>query len=169
MNFVTCSYFIADTSKTEALFSTFPIASLSVHPATRNEHVRLISAERLAQVKNAGRTVFESAIQIAWCSCWILPATIIALATAFIYLAKPTLTRTGTINVSTKQNGTWAFHKAESLITQFKDGFHMKTELLRLTPIPSSAYKERGVKKLKPFYEINNPVVYYEHGLLVAV
>ena len=98
-----------------------------------------------------------------------MPATIVALATAFNYLAKPTLTCTGTINVSTKQNGTWAFHKAESLITQFKDELHMRAELLRLIRIPSSAYQEHGMKKLKTFYKINNPIVYYGYGLLGAV
>jgi len=84
------------------------------------------------------------------------------------YTVKPPLTWTRTSRIYAEQSGSF-LQEAESLIMQSKDELHMRAELLRLTPIPTSAYEELGIKKMKTFYRVDHPIVYYGHRLFDAV
>jgi succinoglycan biosynthesis transport protein ExoP len=113
----------------------------------------------------------ESLVQIIWQSRWIvLFATLAALGGAFVYLSKATPIYTSTSKIYVEQSGPRILEEAEGVMTQSKNYLYTQAELLKSTPILSSALEKHGVKQLKIFHEIDNPIVFLkEEGLDILV
>ncbi len=141
MSFSISRCFVAHISEICLLFILFLMIRLSA----RDKHLPWSFEQQWVQDKSAGRTTFESTIRILTePPGYLFLAAIVPLATDLFYAVKPALTYTRTSRIYAEQRGTPVLHEAESLITQSKDQFHIWAELLRLTPISSSAYKEGG-------------------------
>ena len=141
MSFSISRCFVAHISEICLLFILFLMIRLSA----RDKHLPRSFEQQWAQDKSAGRTAFESTIRILTePPGYLFLAAIVPLATDLFYAVKPAPTYTRTSRIYAEQRGTPVLYEVESLITQSKDQFHIWAELLRLTPISSSAYKEGG-------------------------
>lgn len=123
------------------------------------------------EVPRAVGLMSESLAQIIWQSRWIvLFATLAALGGAFAYLSKATPIYTSTSKIYVEQSGPKILEEAEGVMTQSKNYLYTQAELLKSTPILSSALEKPGVKRLKIFHEIDNPIVYLKKkGLDILV
>jgi uncharacterized protein involved in exopolysaccharide biosynthesis len=94
----------------------------------------------------------ESLIQVVWRNRWIiLLTTIAALATAFIYVLKATPIYSSTARIYVEQRGPKILTEVEGVMTQSKNYLYTQAELLRSTPILSSALEKPGIKQMKIF------------------
>jgi len=123
------------------------------------------------EVPQAAGVMSESLVKIIWQSRWIvLFATLAALGGAFVYLSKATPIYTSTSRIYVEQSGPRILEEAEGVMTQSKNYLYTQAELLKSTPILSTALEKPGVKQLKIFHEIDNPIVYLkEEGLDILV
>jgi len=123
------------------------------------------------EVPPAVGAMSESLVKIIWRSRWIvLFATVAALGGAFAYLSKATPIYTSTSKIYVEQSGPRILEEAEGVMTQSKNYLYTQAGLLKSTPILSSALEKPGVKRLKIFHEIDNPIVYLkEKGLDILV
>jgi len=123
------------------------------------------------EVPPAVGAMSESLVKIIWRSRWIvLFATVAALGGAFTYLSKATPIYTSTSKIYVEQSGPRILEEAEGVMTQSKNYLYTQAGLLKSTPILSSALEKPGVKRLKIFHEIDNPIVYLkEKGLDILV
>jgi capsular exopolysaccharide synthesis family protein len=109
----------------------------------------------------------ESLVQIIWRSRWIvLLATVVVLVAAFVYITKATPIYTSTSRVYVEQSGPKILEESEGVMTQSKNYLYTQAELLKSTPILASALEKPGVKKMKIFYRIDNPIVYLKKKAL---
>src|SRR4030042_425835 len=115
--------------------------------------------------------VRENLVQIMWRSRWIVSATmIVSLAAAFIYISKTVPLYTSTSRIYVEPSGPKILTEAEGVMTQSKNYLYTTAELLKSTPILSAALEQTGIKQLKVFEKIDNPIVYLkEEGLDVSV
>ena len=112
----------------------------------------------------------ESLVQIVWRSRWIvLLATVVSLAAAFAYLAKTTPIFTSTSRVYVEQSGPKILIKAEGIMTQSKNYLYTQAELLKSTSIISLAVDSGGVRQMKTFWKVDNPVAYLKKKLDISV
>ena len=113
----------------------------------------------------------ESLVKIIWRSRWIvLFATVATLGGAFAYLSKATPIYTSTSKIYVEQSGPKIIDEVEGVMTQSMNYLYTQAELLKSTPILSSALEKPGVKQLKIFERIDNPIVYLqERGLDIFV
>ena len=113
----------------------------------------------------------ESLVKIIWRSRWIvLFATLATLGGAFAYLSKATPIYTSTSKIYVEQSGPKIIDEVEGVMTQSMNYLYTQAELLKSTPILSSALEKPGVKQLKIFERIDNPIVYLqERGLDIFV
>ena len=113
----------------------------------------------------------ESLVQIIWRSRWIvLLATVAALGAAFVYITKTTPVYTSTSRIYVEQSGPKILTEAEGIMTQSKNYLYTQAELLRSTPILSSALETAGIRRMKIFYSVDNPIVYLKKkGLDISV
>ncbi|NQT00579.1 MAG: polysaccharide biosynthesis tyrosine autokinase [Planctomycetes bacterium] len=112
----------------------------------------------------------ESLVRIIWRSRWIvLLATVAALGAAFVYIAKATPIYTSTSRIYVEQSGPKILTEAEGIMTQSKNYLYTQAELLRSTPILSSTLDTPGVRRMKIFDSIDNPIAYLKKGLEVSV
>lgn len=113
----------------------------------------------------------EDLVQIVWRSKWIVLLTIVValgIGLAYITIATPIYTSTSRIYV--QQSGPKILTEAEGLMTQSKNYLYTQAELLKSTPILSSALERNDIKKLKVFQKTDNPVEYLKKkGLRVTV
>jgi succinoglycan biosynthesis transport protein ExoP len=113
----------------------------------------------------------EDLFQIVWRSRWIVLLTIavaLGIGLAYITIATPIYTSTSRIYV--QQSGPKVLTEAEGLMTQSKNYLYTQAELLKSTPILSSALEKTGIKELKIFHDVDNPIDYLkEKGLRVSV
>lgn len=112
-----------------------------------------------------------SLVQIIWRSRWIMLLSIIAtLGAAFIYMTKATPIYTSTSRIYVEQSGPKILTEAEGVMTQSKNYLYTQAELLRSTPILSSAIETTSVKRMKTFDSVDNPIAYLKNkGLVVSV
>ena len=114
--------------------------------------------------------VSESLVQIVWRSRWIvLLATVVSLAAAFAYLAKATPIFTSTSRVYVEQSGPKIIYEAEGIMTQSKNYLYTQAELLKSTSIISLAVDSGGVRQMKTFWKVDNPVAYLKKKLDISV
>ncbi|MGD8787498.1 MAG: Wzz/FepE/Etk N-terminal domain-containing protein, partial [Phycisphaerales bacterium] len=113
----------------------------------------------------------ESLVQIILRSRWIiLLATVVTLGAAFVYITKATPIYTSTSRIYVEQSGPRILTEAEGVMTQSKNYLYTQAELLRSTPILSSALETAGVKRMKIFDSVDNPIAYLKKkGLIVSV
>ena len=113
----------------------------------------------------------EDLFQIIWRSRRIvLLTTIIALGAGLIYITIATPFYTSTSRIYAQQNGPKILAEAEGVMTQSKNYLYTQAELLKSTPILSAALEKDGIKQLKIFHKVDNPVAYLKKkGLVVTV
>jgi len=113
----------------------------------------------------------DSLMQIIWRSRWVvLLTTVAALGAAFVYITKATPVYTSTSRIYVEQSGPKILTEAEGIMTQSKNYLYTQAELLRSTPILSSALKTAGIRRMKIFYRIDNPIAYLKRkGLDISV
>ena len=113
----------------------------------------------------------EGLVQIIWRSRWlVLLVTVAALGAAFVYVAKATPIYTSTSRIYVEQSGPKILTESEGVMTQSKNYLYTQAELLRSSPILSSALETAGVKRMKIFDSVDNPVAYLKKmGLVVSV
>jgi succinoglycan biosynthesis transport protein ExoP len=113
----------------------------------------------------------ESLVQIVWRSRWIVLASIIlALAAAFIYLQKATPIFTSTSRVYVEQSGPKIMSELEEgFMTRSKNYLYTQAELLKSTPIINTALDGSGIRQMKTFTGLDNPVAYLKKHLNVEV
>ena len=137
----------------------------------------------ISQAENTGTTerdnarispvgiVPEDLFQILWRSRWIVLLTIAAalgIGLAYITIATPIYTSTSRIYV--QQSGPKILTEAEGVMTQSKNYLYTQAELLKSTPILSSALERTEIKQLQVFNKIDNPIDYLKKkGLQVSV
>jgi len=123
--------------------------------------------ESYAETPPAAGMVSESLVQIIWRSRWIvLLAAVVVLTAAFVYLAKATPVFTSTSRIYVEQSGPRILTEAEGVMTQSKNYLYTQAELLKSTPILSSALENPGIRQMKIFDRIDNPVVYLKKKAL---
>jgi len=109
----------------------------------------------------------DSLVRIIWRSRWIvLFTTVAALAAAFVYLAKATPIYTSTSRIYVEQSGPKIITEMEGIMTQSKNYLYAQAELLKSTDVLSSALEKPGVKQMKVFEGIDNPIVYLKKKAL---
>ena len=113
----------------------------------------------------------EDLLQIIWRSRWIvLLTTAMALGGGLIYVTTATPLYTSTSRIYVQQSGPKILTEAEGLMTQSKNYLYTQAELLKSTPILSDAIEKDGIKQLKIFHKVKNPVAYLKNkGLNVTV
>jgi succinoglycan biosynthesis transport protein ExoP len=139
-----------------------------------NRHENIIKAEShdsYVQMLPGAGLMSESLVQIIWRSRWIiLLATVAALGAAFVYITTATPIYTSTSRIYVEQSGPKILTEAEGVMTQSKNYLYTQAELLRSTPILSSALETAGVKQMKIFDSVDNPIAYLKKkGLVVSV
>ena len=113
------------------------------------------------EMPSGDRLMSESLVQIIWRSRWIvLLATVAALAAAFVYITKATPIYTSTSRIYVEQSGPKILTEAEGVMTQSKNYLYTQAELLRSNPILSSALETAGIRRMKIFYSVDNPIAY---------
>jgi len=113
----------------------------------------------------------EDLVQIIWRNRWIvLLTTVIALGIGLTYITVATPVYTSTSRIYVQQSGPKILSEAEGVMTQSKNYLYTEAELLKSTPIISSALERADIKHLKVFRKIDNPVDYLKKkGLSVSV
>ena len=113
----------------------------------------------------------EDLLQIVWRSRWIvLLTTTIILIVGLIYVTLATSLYTSTSRIYVQQNGPKILTEAEGLMTQSKNYLYTQAELIKSSPILSDALEKDGIKQLKIFHKIKNPIEYLKKdGLNVTV
>jgi len=109
----------------------------------------------------------ESLIQVIWRNRWIiLLTTIAALVIAFIYVLKATPIYSSTSRIYVEQSGPKILTEVEGFMTQSKNYLYTQAELLRSTPILSSALEKPGMKQMKIFHKVDNVIAYLKKKAL---
>jgi succinoglycan biosynthesis transport protein ExoP len=113
----------------------------------------------------------QDLLQIIWRSRWIVLLTVaITLGAGLIYVTTATPLYTSTSRIYIQQSGPKILTEAEGLMTQSKNYLYTQAELLKSTPILSDALEKDGIKQLKVFHKIKNPIEYLKkEGLDVTV
>ena len=136
-----------------------------------------------SQAENSGATKLDNArtssigivpedlFQIVWRSRWIVLLTIVvALGIGLTYITIATPLYTSTSRIYVQQSGPKILTEAEGVMTQSKNYLYTQAELLKSTPILSSAIERTDMAQLKIFHKIDNPVEYLKKkGLEVTV
>ena len=139
-----------------------------------NRYENIIKAEShnsYVQMQPGAGLMSESLVQIIWRSRWfVLLATVAALGAAFVYITKATPIYTSTSRIYVEQSGPKILTEAEGVMTQSKNYLYTQAELLRSTPILSSALETAGVQRMKIFDSVDNPIAYLKKkGLVISV
>jgi len=124
-----------------------------------------------AEMPRAGGIMPESLIEIVWRSRWIvLAATVIALGATFVYLSKATPIYTSTSRIYVEQTGPKIIGEtAAGVMTQSNNYLYTQAELLKSTPILAAALEVPGIKQLKTFSRVDNPIAYLKKKLDASV
>ena len=125
----------------------------------------------VTEAPQPGGLMSESLIQIMWHSRWIILAcTVAALGGAFGYLQKATPIYTSTSRLYVEQTGPKIIKETEEgVMTQSKNYLYTQAELLRSTPILSHILDNAGIRQMKMFAGMDNPVPYLKGSLRSVV
>jgi len=113
----------------------------------------------------------ESLIFCLWQGRWILLLSIaLSLAAGFLYLSQATPIYTSTSRVYVEQTGPKIIAETEEgVMTRSTNYLYTQTELLKSTPILTAALDTAGVRQLKTFANVDNPITYLKKTLDVTV
>ena len=116
---------------------------------------------------SSGNIMSENLIQVVWRNRWIiLLTTIAALVMAFIYVLKATPIYSSTSRIYVEQSGPKILTEVEGVMTQSKNYLFTQAELLKSTPVLSSALEKPGVKQMRIFNNIDNVLVFLKKKAL---
>ncbi|MHC4109456.1 MAG: GumC family protein [Planctomycetota bacterium] len=139
---------------------------------SHRENFRTVEEGNLpGEVPQDVTTLSESLVQIIWRRRWIVfLSTVVVLAAAFVYIVKATPIYTSTSRIYVEQSGPKIISETEGVMTQSKNYLYTQAELLKSTPVLSSALEKSGIRGLKIFQEIDNLIVFLKKkGLKVSV
>ncbi len=113
----------------------------------------------------------ENLIQVIWRSRWIvLLATVFSLILAVIYIAKATPIYTSTSRIFVEQSGPKIITTMEEgVMTQSINYLYTQAELLKSTPILSAVLDKSGIRQMRTFTRMDNPVGFLKKNLEVYV
>ncbi len=98
-------------------------------------------------------------LQVIWERRWIVILAVFAcLAAGFIYLAKATPIFTSTSRIYVEQRGPRIITESEGVMTQSKNYLYTQCELIKSAPILAAALEQPGIKQLKSFRGLDNPL-----------
>ncbi len=126
--------------------------------------------ESLAQAPLQAEVQRPGLLQVIWGRKWAAIATVaLCLAGGFAYLVKATPIFTSTSRLYVEQSGPKIISEAEGVMTQSKNYLYTQCELLTSTPILASALEKPGIRRMKTFGEVDNPLAYLKKLLEVEV
>lgn len=113
----------------------------------------------------------ESLLNIIWRGRWIiLLTTVVALSVAFVYLAKATPIYTSSSRIYVEQSGPKVFTETEEgIMTQSKNYLYTQAALLKSTSILADALDTPGIKHIRTFAGMDNPIAYLKKNVDVFV
>jgi len=109
-------------------------------------------------------------LRTIWSGRWIIAlVTVVSLAAGAVYLTQAIPTYTSTSRLYVEQTGPKIITDSEGVMTQSKNYLYTQCELLKSTPILSSALSEPGIREMKVFGTVDNPVAHLKLNLDVEV
>jgi len=113
----------------------------------------------------------ENLFQVIWRGRWfLLFATILALAIAFVYLLRATPIFTSTSRIYVEQSGPKIITEMEEgFMTRSKNYLYTQAELLKSTPILAAVLEIPIVSQMNTFVEVDNQIVYLKKHLDATV
>lgn len=115
--------------------------------------------------------VQETFVETVWRERWVvLAALLVSLVGAFLYLAKATPIFTSTSRIYVEPRGPEIIRGAEGVVTQSKNYLYTQAELLKSTPILTSALEKANAAQMKVFRKVEDPIVFLKKkGLDISV
>jgi succinoglycan biosynthesis transport protein ExoP len=138
----------------------------------QHENLSVIGQERSrVEVPPAAALIHESLIRALWQNRWIvLLSMALAMAVGLLCLSKATRIYTSTSKVYVEQTGPKIMTETEEgVMTRSTNYLHTQAELLKSTPILATALDTAGMRQLKTFAQVDNPVAYLKNALNVTV
>jgi len=113
----------------------------------------------------------DSLFLILWRqSSIVLACVVVALIMALVYLAKATPIYTSTSRVYVEQTGPRIMKDMETgVMAGAKNYLYTQAELMKATPVVSDAIDKCGVRSLRAFAKVDNPLEFLKKGLDVSV
>jgi tyrosine-protein kinase Etk/Wzc len=117
------------------------------------------------------RVVQDTFVETVWRERWIVLASLlVSLVGAFLYLSKATPIFTSTSTIYVEQGGPKIIQGTEGVMTQSKNYLYTQAELLKSTPILTSAIEKAKAAKMKVFRKVDEPIVFLKKkGLDISV
>lgn len=113
----------------------------------------------------------ESLISGLWRSRWtLLISIIISLLAAIVYITKATPIYSSTSRIYVEQSGPKIITEMEEgVMTQSKNYLYTQAELLKSTPILSAVLDVAGIRQMRTFDDVDNPLIFLKKSLDVSV
>ena len=110
-------------------------------------------------------------LEVLWRNRWlVLLTTAVALAAGLIYVTAAIPMYTSTSKLYVEQNGPRILAETDGLTTPSKNCLYTQATLLASTPILTAAIEKPGIRELKIFQKVSNPIVWLkDKGLHVSV
>ena len=112
-----------------------------------------------------------SLVRVIWRNRWIITVSIIvSLALAFVYITNATPIYRSISRIYVEQNGPKIINETvEGVMTQSQNYLFNQVALLTSTPILASALETPGLREMRTFARVDNPVAYLNKTLDVGV
>lgn len=134
---------------------------------SQNDKLNMLGKKDSIETPQSVGFLPETLLQILWRSRWIIFFTVVlAIVLAFIYIAKATPIYTSTSRIYVEQSGPKILTEVEGVMTQSMNYLFTQAELLRSTPILSLALEKSGVRQMKIFQNVDNPIAYLKKRAL---
>ncbi len=113
----------------------------------------------------------ENLLGLVWRNRWSsLLCMVAAILLGLVYITVSTPKYTSTSSLYVEQGSPRVLGESEGVMTQSKNYLYTQAELLKSTPILSAALGRDGIRQMRIFNEIVNPVLYLKNkGIVVEV
>ncbi len=113
----------------------------------------------------------DNILGLLWRNRWSsLLCVVVSLLLGMAYITLSTPQYTSTSSLYVEQSGPRVLGESEGVMTQSKNYLYTQAELLKSTPILSAALDRDGIRQMRIFDEIDNPVLYLKKkGIVVDV
>jgi capsular exopolysaccharide synthesis family protein len=113
----------------------------------------------------------DDLLEVLWRNRWLVLLTAaVALAAGLVYVTAATPMYTSTSKLYVEQNGPRILAETDGPITPSKNCLYTQATLLASTPILTAAIEKPGIRELKIFQKVSNPIVWLkDKGLHVSV
>lgn len=110
-------------------------------------------------------------LQVAWRRRWtVLVMVVLCLSAGLAYVLKATPVFTSTSRIYVEQTGPQILGDVDGMVAKQSDSYlHNQADLLKSTPILTTALEAVDVKRMKTFEDVDNPVSYLKKELVVGV